>query len=101
MEETAAVVKSDEPPQKENFRDRILRHFTLEPKSEESSEAKVEDSSEAKVEDSSEATNLPTIFMVRTENLIHEPFKQTEELKVSCVGISCYEIFYIISAPEI
>lgn len=91
VEETA-IVKTDKH-KKETFWDRTLKRFTSESKSEESSEetneakveetseAKVEETSEGKVEESSEATHLPKIFMVRTENLVHEPFQQTKELK--------------------
>ena len=98
MEETA-IVKTDKH-KKETFWDRTLKRFTSESKSEETSEetneakveetseAKVEETSEGKVEESSEATHLPKIFMVRTENLVHEPFQQTKELKVGCVVVS-------------
>ena len=106
VEETA-IVKTDKH-KKETFWDRTLKRFTSESKSEETSEetneakveetseakveetseGKVEESSEGKVEESSEATHLPKIFMVRTENLVHEPFQQTKELKVGCVVVS-------------
>ena len=88
---TDSVVRSGEQGRK-NFLNVLLKRFSeqpsedlesSEPKTEETSGAKTEETSGAKIEESSEATRPPKILMVRTENLVHEPFQQTKELKVS------------------